>query len=68
MNNGLFAKYSAIRSRTLELMEPLLDKDCCNRFGSASGEVAPGYSVVPWETLTGPDRVNGLKQLLYKKS
>lgn len=29
ISNSLFTKYSAIRSRTLELIEPLLDEDCC---------------------------------------
>lgn len=27
--SALFPKYTAIRSRTLELIEPLLDEDCC---------------------------------------
>jgi ergothioneine biosynthesis protein EgtB len=48
MTCDLFTKYSAIRSRTLELIEPLLDEDCCVQSMPEASPVKWHLSHIVW--------------------
>ncbi|HEU4854493.1 MAG TPA: ergothioneine biosynthesis protein EgtB [Nitrosospira sp.] len=48
MTTSLFAKYSSIRDRTLSLIEPLIDEDCCVQSMSETSPVKWHLGHVSW--------------------